>query len=383
MAVMDYAQNRIQTDAQARVQAFLDELIQTDQETGLQVAAYRDGELVVDAWAGMADPQKNIPVDQDTLFVAFSCSKGVTSTLIHLLAEQGKLDYDTPVAQYWPEFAANGKAGITIRQVMAHQAGIPQTPKTITMERLADWDWVIHEIEKIKPLWKPGTKTAYHGFTFGHILAEVAQRVDGRPFAQMVQSDICQPLDISDMYFGAPQAAETRIAMIGGGRLPLMYLPPFFLIRRVIPNAIEPGPKWNNHNLWSAVVPAGNMVTSARSLARHYAAMIGDGVDGVRLLSPARVKIASTLQTDKPDRVFLGSRIRKGMGYWLGGAGDDAFGTRASVFGHTGAGGSIGFADPEYNFSFALLKNRMTWRGGDDTDFKVAHAVREALGIPD
>jgi CubicO group peptidase (beta-lactamase class C family) len=130
----------------------------------------------------------------------------------------------------------------------------------------------------------------------------------------MVQEEICQPLDISDLYFGVPQTAEARIAMIGGARLPLMYLPPFFLIRRVIPNAIEPGPKWNDRRLWSAILPAGNMVTTARSLARHYAAMIGDGVDGVRLLSPERVKIASTLQTDGRDAVFLGSRIRKGMG---------------------------------------------------------------------
>ncbi|MEO8608213.1 MAG: serine hydrolase domain-containing protein [Chloroflexota bacterium] len=383
MIIAVLPQNRIQTDAQTRVQAFLDELIQTKQETGLQVAAYLDGKLVIDAWAGMADPQKNIPVREDTLFVSFSCSKGVTSTLIHLLAEQGKLNYDTSVDHYWPGFGVNGKAGITIRHVMAHQAGIPQTPKRITMERLEDWDWVIHEIENLKPLWKPGTKTGYHGLTMGYILAEVAQRVDGRSFAQMVQEEICAPLGISDLYFGVPQNAESRIAMIGGSRLPLLYLPPIFLVKRIIPSAIEPGAKWNNRGLWSAVIPSGNMVTTARSLARHYASLVGEGVDGVRLLSPERMKIASTLQTDDRDQVFLGARIRKAMGYWLGGAGDDAFGTRSSVFGHTGSGGLIGFGDPEYNFSFALLKNQMTWRGGDDTDFKVAHVVREALGIPD
>lgn len=383
MVIAEYTPTHLQTDVQARVQALLDELIQTDQETGLQVAAYLDGELVIDAWAGRADPQKNLPVNTNTLFVAFSCTKGVTSTLIHILVERGTLDYDTPVAHYWPEFAANGKAEITVRQILTHEAGVPQMPRGVTMERMADWDWMIRAIAALKPLWKPGTKTGYHGITMGHILGEVAQRADGRPFAQMVQEEICQPLGISEMYFGAPQAVQTRIATIGGNRLPLLYLPPFFLIKRVAPTPIEPGKRWNTPTLWSAVVPGGNMVTNARSLARHYAALMGDGVDGVRLLSPERVKIASALQTDGPDQVFLGGHIRKGLGYWLGGAGDDAFGMRGTVFGHAGLGGSIAFADPEYNFSFAILKNRMTWRGDKDTDFQLAHTVREALHIPD
>ncbi len=147
MAVAEYVHKSILSDAQTRIQTLLDAMTRTGLETGLQVAAYRDGELVIDAWSGMADPQKNVPVNQDTLFVTFSCSKGVTSTLIHILAEQGKLDYDTAVDHYWPGFGANGKAGITIRHVLVHQAGIPQTPKNITMERLGNWDWLIHEIE--------------------------------------------------------------------------------------------------------------------------------------------------------------------------------------------------------------------------------------------
>jgi CubicO group peptidase (beta-lactamase class C family) len=383
MAVADYVEKSVRSDAQTRVQALLDELVQTGEETGLQVAAYRDGELVIDAWSGMADPQNNVPLNQDTLFVTFSCCKGVTSTLIHILVEQGKLDYDTPVAHYWPEFAANGKAGITVRHILTHEAGIPQMPRGVTMERMANWEWMIHGIENLKPIWKPGTKTGYHGITMGHILGEIAQRADGLSFSQLIQDEICKPLGISDMYFGAPESAQKRIAIIGGRRLPLLYLPPFFLIRRVAPTAIEPGPRWNTPTLWGAVIPAGNMVTTARSLARHYAALIGDGVDGVRLLSPERMKIATALQTDAGDQVFLGGHIRKALGYWLGGSGDDAFGTRGTVFGHFGLGSSLGFADPEYNLTFAILKNRMTWRGDKDTDSKVAHAVREALGIPD
>jgi CubicO group peptidase (beta-lactamase class C family) len=376
-------QPTVEIQAQERIQALLDRMVRTGEETGLQVAAYRNGELVIDACAGVANPTTGERVTHDTLFVAFSCSKGVLATLIHQMVEKGQLDYDTPIARYWPEFAQNGKGTITVRHALTHQAGIPQMPRGMTIETLCNWDTMRRGIEGLKPLWTPGTKTGYHGLTYGFILGEVAQRVDGRPLARMVQEDICQPLGISDLYFGLPRALESRVAVLGGSRVPWHFLPPFFLLKRVIPGSIAPGPLWNDPRIHQALIPAGNMITTARAMAKHYAALVGTGVDGVRLLSPERVKIVSALQTETPDQVFFGAPIRKGLGYWVGGDKmQDAFGTRASVFGHTGAGGAIGFADPEYNFSFALLKNQMTWRGGDDTDVKIVDAVREALGIP-
>ncbi|HEX8032209.1 MAG TPA: serine hydrolase domain-containing protein [Ktedonobacterales bacterium] len=375
----------IQPAAQAKVQTLLDDLTRRDRETGMQVAAYLGGKLVIDAWSGVANPQAHQPVAADTLFLAFSCAKGITATVIHQLVEAGKLDYDTPVAHYWPAFAANGKETVTVRHVLAHQEGIPQMPRRITIEELCDWDAMVHMVEGLKPIWRPGTKTGYHGFTYGVILGELAQRVDPRPFARIVQDDICRPLGIDDLTLGVSDAVASRVALIGGQRAPFLLLPPCFLVKQSIPSGVEPGPKWNSPAIRHAVLPAGNLFTTARSLARHYAALIGDGVDGVRLLPPERVRIATALATDGPDQIFFGARIPKALGYWLGGdenGSDNAFGTRCNTFGHTGSGSMIGFADPEYQFAFALVKNRMTWRFGKDTDTIVAQAVRAALGIP-
>lgn len=374
--------SQIDEQAQTKVQTLLDELISSGLETGLQVAAYLDGKLVVDAWSGIAKPETGEPVNGDTLFLTFSCSKAVTATVIHQLVEAGKLDYDAPVARYWPQFAAHGKEAITVRHVLAHEAGIPQLPRRLTLAQLCDDQQMAHVVENLKPIWTPGTKTGYHGVTYGVILGELAQRVDGRPFAQIVPQDICQPLGIDDLFFGVPRSMESRIATLSGDRVPWAILPPIFLVHRMAPAGVQPGPKWNREDIWRAVIPAGNMITTARSLARHYAALCGDGVDGIRLLPAERVKIASALQTDAPDQAFFGARIPKGLGYWLGGDANEAFGSRRTVFGHTGSGGMIGFADPEYRFAFAIFKNRMTWRE-KDSDFKVAHIVRQALGIPD
>jgi CubicO group peptidase (beta-lactamase class C family) len=372
----------INEQAQVKVQSLLDELVSSELETGVQVAAYLEGKLVVDAWSGVAKPETGEAVNGDTLFLTFSCSKAVTATVIHQLAEAGKLDYDTPVAHYWPEFGTKGKEAITVRHVLTHEAGIPQLPRRITMEQLCDWQRMVHIVENLKPIWTPGTKTGYHGITYGVILGELAQRVDGRPFAQIVQQDVCQPLGVDDLFFGVPRSVESRIATLGGKGVPWAILPPIFLVHRIAPAGVQPNPKWNREDVWRAVIPAGNMITTARALARHYAALCGDGVHGVRLLSPERVRIASALQTDGPDQVFFGQKIHKALGYWLGGDSNEAFGARQTVFGHTGSGGMVGFADPEYKFAFAILKNQMTWRD-KDSDFKVAHAVREALGIPD
>jgi CubicO group peptidase (beta-lactamase class C family) len=376
------AHHTLDARAQATTQQLLDELTQGGLETGLQVAAYLDGQLVVDACSGVADPSSGHPVDAETLFMIFSASKGITATVIHQLAEAGALEYDMPVAYYWPEFAAQGKERVTVRHALCHQAGIPHLPRGLTPAGLCDWDTMVHVEENTRPLWKPGMKTGYHGFTFGVILGELAQRITGRPFTQLVDEQICRPLGIEDLFCGLPETLDQRVATIHGDRPPWHVMPPSLLIKRVIPAAIEPGPIWNDPAIRRAVIPAGNMITSARSLARVYAALCGTGVSGVRLLSPEQVRLASMLRTDAPDQVLFGAGLRKALGYWIGGEQGSAFGARAEVFGHPGAGGSMAFADPEYRFSFALLKNRMTWRGPDDTDVRVARAVRAALGIP-
>ena len=354
------------SDVQAAVQGVLDDAISSGVERGLQVAAYFDGELVADAWAGVADPDTGRAVDGDTLFTIFSCGKGVTATAIHALAERGLFDYDDAIASYWPEFAANGKGGITIRHALTHTAGIPQMPPHAAM---TDWEAMCRGIAALTPQWKPGTQSGYHALTFGWILGELARRVDGRPIERIVAEDICAPLGIASLFFGIPDAVEPRVA-------PLENDP------ATTEAAAARTPEiFNRPEVRRAVIPAGGGIGNARSLARHYAALVGAGVEGVRLLSPERVSIATALQVEGRDTI-LGVPTRKGLGYFLGRP-TSPMGERAAVFGHSGHGGSIGFADPDDGFAFALMKNRLVFpTPGEGIANKVADAARAALGIP-
>lgn len=370
---------------QVEFQQWLDEWSAKRDGCGVQVAAYVKGKLVIDACAGIADPASGQPVDKDTLFIAQSCSKGVTATAIHLLVQQGKLAYDDPVAAYWPEFAVNGKAGITIRHVLSHQAGIPHMPKHADMALICDWNAMIHEMEQLSPIWEPGTKTGYHGLTYGWILAETAARADGRPFSRIVQEEISAPLAIaSQLYMGAPPEAERRIAKISGEAVPIALLPEDHLLRRVLPPAVVPivNPEWNDPAFHQAVIPAVNGVMTANALARMYASLIGDGVDGVRLLQPARMQEATSLQADRLDEVFQVSN-RIALGYYLGNPVNmQAMGDDPRAFGNGGIGGMIGFADPAKGFSFAVLTNHMTSeRAAQPLDVQMAAKVRELLQL--
>ena len=204
-------------DAQRRVQAVIEEFIERGVERGLQVAAYLDGELIVDAWAGVADGNNGRPVDGETLFTVFSCTKGVAATLVHILADRGKIDYDTPVAQYWPAFGGHGKEQITVRHVLSHMSGIPHLPDGLKAADLCDWDGVCQAIAALSPLWEPGTRPAYSSFAWGWIVGEIVRCVDGRPIAQVVQEEICRPLGIDSLFFGIPNEAEPRVALLEDG----------------------------------------------------------------------------------------------------------------------------------------------------------------------
>ena len=371
------------TDANARAQALMDELVRRDAERGLQVAAYIDGELVVDAWAGIADATTGRPVDGDTLFCVFSSSKGITATVMHLLADRGGLDYDAPVARYWPEFGAHGKQDITVRQVLAHTAGVPHMPEGVGPAEMCDWERICAGIADLSPLWEPGTATGYHALTFGWILGEVAQRVDGRRFATLVQEEVCQPLGIDSLYFGIPDAVEPRVALLESAPIAAAPPPTDALIARAVPLSLWPlHTVFNRPDVRRAVIPAGGGIMNARSLARHYAALACGELDGVRLLPPDRIRLATALQTADLDRV-AGAPMVKGLGYFLWGP-PTPIGDRVRAFGCGGAGGSIGFADPAHRFAFALTKTRMTNNPLDqDAASLILREVRAALGIPE
>ena len=204
-------------EVQARVQALIDDFIDRDVERGLQVAAYHNGKLIVDAWGGLADAATGRAVDGDTLFTVWSVTKGITATALHILADRGMLDFDRPVATYWPEFGVNGKQNITLRHIMSHTAGLPQMPEGATAADTCDWELMTSRIAELTPVWEPGTAMGYHALTYGWLAGEVARRVDGRPFAQIVQDEICRPLDIDALFLGIPDEVEPRVATLEAG----------------------------------------------------------------------------------------------------------------------------------------------------------------------
>ncbi len=202
-------------DAQGRIQAVLEQLVSEGREVGLQVAAYLDGELVVDAWAGAADRATGHDVDGDSLFPLHSCGKGVTATAIHLLADRGLFEYDMPVATVWPEFACHGKQRVTLRQVLNHSAGVPHLPADTTPGDLCDWDRMCAVIAESAPLWEAGTRVGYHALTYGYILGEAVRRADGRTVDQVVRDEITGPLGIADsLIYGIAESMAPRVAVV-------------------------------------------------------------------------------------------------------------------------------------------------------------------------
>jgi len=362
-------------DIQDRIQKLLSALVRDKKECGIQVAAYYKGRLVVDAWAGLADAKSGKAVDARTLFPVFSTTKGITATVIHLLAERGKLGYEDRISGHWPEFAENGKQDITVRQALNHSAGIPQMPDGIGLREVCDWRTMCAAVAKLKPLWTPGSQQEYHAITYGWILGELAHRVDGRPFAKIVNEEICRPLGIVDLYVGAPDEVGPRVAVL--------YEPDAATIMpnnagaAAIPLWIQPLHEWMNRaDARRSCVPASSGVMSARAVARHYAALVPGGVDGVELLPPARVKVATVLQNPaglKEEELPM----RIALGYLVGGP-QSVLGKRASAFGHDGYGGSMGFADPERGFACGLTKNLFSKNGAQA---HVVGEIRKALGI--
>jgi CubicO group peptidase (beta-lactamase class C family) len=367
-------------EAVSTVSRVLERLVAEGPEIGLQVAAYLDGELVVDAWAGLADRTTGRPVDGDTLFMLSSTTKGITATCAAILADRGKLDYERTVASYWPEFGAHGKDRVTVREVLAQRSGIPQTPDGYTPEWLSDWDRMCRGIADLTPMFAPGERTAYASLTFGHMAGEIIRRIDGRPIGQFLQEEVARPLGGLDVYLGAPDTALPRVAVLEDGP----SAPPTYDSRMVGEPAGSHVAQWfNRPAIQQAAIPGSGGIMSARGLARMYALLARGGeLDGVRLLSQATIRRATELQSYELDEIYR-VRIRRGLGYRLGP--DAGPGAGPNAFGHVGGGGSFGYADPDRRFAIAFAKNYFAYNTGtppaERSGATVANAVLSALGL--
>ncbi|MFI8500213.1 serine hydrolase domain-containing protein [Streptomyces sp. NPDC085524] len=370
---------RANADVQGRIENILADLVESGAESGLQVAAYLDGEPIVDAYAGWADRGAGRLLGPDTPIHSFSTGKGFTATVVHVLADRGLVDYDTPIAHYWPEFAAQGKERATVRHALTHTLGIPQLPPDVTPAELCDWDTMCAHVAGARPLWEPGSASGYHGWTFGWILGETVRRITGLTPAEALRTYVSEPLGVGDeLYFGLPASELARAATLVEGNWAawLATLPPDAPFRRlVVPNreVWTTAELANRRTYLLSDLPACG-TTTARAAARMYAALLGE-VDGVRLLSPERVTLAAGVAVEGKDRMLLG-RYTKGLGYFLG-LPETAGGTAA--FGHHGSGGSIAFADRERGLSFGLTRTRLVAGPAAGAARVLADEIRSAV----
>jgi CubicO group peptidase (beta-lactamase class C family) len=360
---------------------------ETHGEVGAAVCVYRNGVPAVDLWGGLADPETKRPWQRDTLALVFSTTKGVTASCVARLAERGALDVDAPVARYWPEFAANGKAEIRVADVLAHRAGLAEVEGRFTLEEVCEGRAVCEALAKQTPQWPPGTAHGYHVRSYGWLLGEVVRRATGERFGAVLARELAEPLGLAhDLFVGLPAAYDARVARLlpapepadpNERELRARFMGPETRLGRALSgpsNLFEYGEMWNTRLLRGAEMPSSNGIATARALARLYAAQVG-AVDGVRLLRPETVERFRAVQVEGPDLVIL-MPTRFGLGFALPPMLSPE--CPEGCFGHPGAGGSLAFADPEARIGFGYAMNQMQL--GLTGDARAAGLVRALYG---
>ncbi len=348
-------------------------------EVGASVCLTVRGKTVVDLWGGVADPKTGAPWSRDTVSIVFSCTKGATALCAHVLASRGKLDLDAPVTELWPEFGHNGKEHVTTRMMLDHSAGVPALRAPVKESGPYEWDYMTGRLAEEEPFWPPGTRNGYHGFTFGWTVGEMVRRASGVSLGAFFRNEVAGPLGL-DFWIGLPEEIEPRVAPI----IPYVYKAteaktPFMIdlaTRRDSPASLF----YFNVGAWrtggantraghAAEIGAANGITNARGLAGMYAPLSTGGgklVDAKTLARMAEVSMAThddaTLRI--PTRFALGfmksmDNRRRSVGATLFGEDVDSVILGSGAFGHVGAGGSLGFADPVAGFSFGYTMNRM------------------------
>ncbi|RDI61511.1 serine hydrolase domain-containing protein [Nocardia pseudobrasiliensis] len=333
---------------------------------GGALAIYLHGRPVVDVWAGWAAPDRRWR--SDTVALAFSTGKGVASTVLHRLAERGLIDYDAPVATYWPEFAAHGKGEITVRDVLAHRAGLHRVRGLAeTPDGLLDFDAMVRALADAEPDPRRLQSSGYHAVTFGWLVAEIVQRVTGDEFTEVLRREIAEPLGAPEFWFRVPEDQRHRIART----FPRLRVPVLrwdtaasVLARsRRLAGIAEAGMPLgfdllvDDPRVHDSVMPGFNGVFAARALARMYGALANDGrVDDTRLLRPETIAQISRVQSRGRDYV-IGLPLGFTLGYHR-----PPIASRHPIrrgFGHYGVGGSGAYADPELGMSVAFVTNRL------------------------
>jgi CubicO group peptidase (beta-lactamase class C family) len=337
-------------------------------EVGASLCVTHEGATVVDVWAGIADPATGRPWERDTVSIVHSCTKGATALCAHVLASQGLLDVEAPVAEYWPEFAQHGKERATVRMMLDHSVGVPVFRGAVEPGELYDWDRVIARLEAEEPFWEPGTRNGYHMINFGWTVGELVRRVSGRSLGTYFREAIAEPLGL-DFWIGLPEEIEPRVAPLtsyvrtkgeplGAFALTLLNDPtsiPALAMGNVMSAA------FNSRAYHAAEIGGGGGITNARGLAGMYTPLaLGGGalVDHDTLERMRRISVATN------DDATLRIATRFALGFMVSmdnrnKTEKDSVVLGEHAFGHVGAGGSIGFADPSRGLALGYSMNRM------------------------
>ena len=367
-------------------------------EVGAGITVYQDGRPVVDLWGGLADRRTGREWERDTPCFAFSCTKAVTAAAAALLAEREAYDVDGPVTDWWPEFGVNGKDGATAAHLLSHQVGLPSFARKVTVEEALDPAAMAAELAAQTPEWTPGTAHGYHALTYGWLAGEIVRRLTGRPVGEFVKAEFAGDLD---MWMGAPDPVIDRAAKLtskgpegadsaepalarsgtdaGSGLLNQIakaYLDPGSQLNRALSNPSPGKGGFNRPELLRAGWPAAGLTATPRALAGFYRKLI----DG-EILKPDTLRAATEIRTKGADRTLLITTafglgfMRPSMSFLVPKV------ARASAFGHTGAGGSIGLGDPEHGIAMAYIMNRMGMEvSGDLRAYRLVEAVYDSLG---
>ena len=338
-------------------------------EVGAALCVHVGGHKVVDLCGGSFDREGTRPYGPDALQLVFSSTKGATAACASLLAQRGLLDLDAPVADYWPQFGQAGKGSLPVRFLLSHQAGLPAIDRALTPEEVQAWDPVIDALAAQAPFWEPGTAHGYHTLTYGYLVGEVVRRVSGRSLGTFFAEEVAAPLGL-EFYIGLPEGLEPRVspvvaAPIAGAAGGTPGYSSTLLARALDMGGAFRDREWMNRPAWHAAeVPGGAGITNATSLSRLYAGLVGtvEGGPARPLLTREQMERARTVLTFGADQVFasVGFALRQhiGLGFWRSGPAAP-FGGEGS-FGHGGAGGSYGFADPEHGLAVGYVMNKMS-----------------------
>jgi CubicO group peptidase (beta-lactamase class C family) len=340
-------------------------------EVGAAFCVHRHGRPIVDLWGGVTAPGTSDPYTANTLQMVMSTTKGVVAIAAHILAEEGRLDFDAPVAAYWPEFAAEGKGTMPVRWLFSHRAGLAAIDRPLGLDDVYAWDPVVDALAAQRPNWEPGSAHGYHALTYGWLAGQVVRRVAGMSVGKFVAERVASPLAL-DLWIGLPGPLNSRVAPQIPSPPPSPGADPDpFAARLADPSSLMFRSFTNPAGLFTAAntpafraaeVPAANGIANARSLSRLYAACIGE-VDGVRLLKPETIERAMRTEAEGEDLV-VGYETRYGTGFQL------SFPSRPMAgegsFGHYGMGGSMAFAHPASGLSFGYTMNQMLSPSGPD-----------------